>query len=513
MNSKKIRVMPLNRSEGDLEVHIEMENEMVVDARSVGTMYRGFENLLKGRSPLDGLVITPRICGICSTAHLKAAVKALDMIAGVQVPDDAIRVRNLTLMTEQMQNDLRHAFLLFAPDFTSAAYKKHPLYEEALERYRPVQGHTVIQTIRETKKIIEIIAILGGQWPHSSFMVPGGVVSVPGQSDISQCRSLLANFRRWYERRILGCKLERWMEVQTPEALEHWLDEKEEHQKSEIGFFMRFSKEAKLHRLGKGYANFISFGAYEIPLQTGLEGFEGASHLFAPGFYREDQLEAFSQEKITEDVTFSHFETQGGPRHPFEGTTLVDLPDDNSKSYSWGKAPRYSGYPAETGPLAELVVAENPLINSILNEAGPSVFLRQLARLMRPALLFPVMDCWLRETGIGNEIFYRKNDPQENGRGFGLIQAHRGALGHWVTLEDGKIAQYQVITPTAWNASPRDANGLRGPWEEALVGIPVKDPAHPVEIEHTVRSFDPCMVCCVHAVTGDKRSPVTTMVC
>jgi Ni,Fe-hydrogenase I large subunit len=267
MGSGNIKVIPLNRSEGDLELHLEMDGQMVSEARSVGTMYRGFENLLKGRAPLDGLVITPRICGICSTAHLKAAVKALDMIAEVRVPDDAIRVRNLTLMAEQLQNDLRHTFLLFTPDFTSPAYQGHSLFEEALKRYRPLQGETVVTTIRETKRIVEIIAILGGQWPHSSFMVPGGVVSVPGQNDISQCRSLLANFRRWYEKRVLGCTLERWSEVKTPEDLDRWFHEKPEHAESDLGFFIRFSKEAKLHQLGKGHPNFVSFGAHEIPAQ------------------------------------------------------------------------------------------------------------------------------------------------------------------------------------------------------------------------------------------------------
>ena len=179
MHSKKIQVLPLNRVEGDLEIHFEIENGMVSEVRSVGTMYRGFENLLAGRAPLDGLVITPRICGICSTAHLKAAVKALDMIAEVQIPDDAVRVRNLTLMAEQLQNDLRHTFLLFTPDFTSPAYREHSLFEEAVKRYRPLKGETVVPTIRETKKILEIIAILGGQWPHSSFMVPGGWFRFP----------------------------------------------------------------------------------------------------------------------------------------------------------------------------------------------------------------------------------------------------------------------------------------------------------------------------------------------
>ena len=513
MSAKKIHVLPLNRSEGDLEIHLEMENEMVSEAKSVGTMYRGFENLLKGRAPLDGLVITPRICGICSTSHLKAAVKALDMIAEVNVPDDALRVRNLTLMAEQLQNDLRHAFLLFTPDFASPAYRNHSLFEEAVKRYSPLKGAAVVQTIRETKKILEIIAILGGQWPHSSFMVPGGVVSVPGQNDINQCRSLLANFRHWYERQVLGCKLARWSDVQTPEDLEVWLDEKREHQDSELGFFIRFSKESKLHQLGNGHPNFISFGAYEMPINTSVKPLSGGQHLFPPGFLHNNHISSFDQEKITEDVTFSHFKSHGGPRHPFEETTDIEIPDANHKAYSWAKAPRYNSHPAETGPLAELVMASNPLIKGLLKNDGPNVFLRQLARLIRPTLLFPVMDYWLKETGVANEIFYRKNDLPEKGRGFGLVQAHRGALGHWVTIEDGKIARYQVITPTTWNASPRDKSGLRGPWEEALVGTPIKNAKHPVEIEHTIRSFDPCMVCCVHTITGHGKQPDATIFC
>jgi len=509
MSAKKIRVIPLNRSEGDLEIHLEMDNEMVSEAKSVGTMYRGFENLLKGRAPLDGLVITPRICGICSTAHLKAAVKALDMIAEVSVPDDALRVRNLTLMAEQLQNDLRHAFLLFTPDFAGPAYRNHSLFEEAVERYRPLEGETVVQTIRETKKILEIIAILGGQWPHSSFMVPGGVVSVPGQNDINQCRSLLANFRQWYERRVLGCTIERWSDIKTPEDLDLWLDEKREHQESELGFFIRFSKASKLQQMGNTQSHFISFGAWEMPMRTGLKTPSDGLYLLPPGFFRRGRLTPFDQEKITEDVTFSHFKSNGEPRHPFEETSDIETPDANSESYSWGKAPRYDGYPAETGPLAELVTAENPLIRRFLDKDGSNVFLRQLARLIRPTLLLPAMDCWLKETGVKNEIFYRKNDLPKNGRGFGLVQAHRGALGHWVSIEDGKIAQYQVITPTAWNASPRDNKGQRGPWEEALVGTRIKNPEHPVEIEHTIRSFDPCMVCCVHTVAGHYKQPDT----
>ena len=117
----------------------------------------------------------------------------------------------------------------------------------------------------------------------------------------------------------------------------------------------------------------------------------------------------------------------------------------------------------------------------------------------------PSMDCWLKEIVPGNENFYRKNEQQENGRGFGLIQAHRGALGHWVELIDGKISNYQIITPTAWNGSPRDGKGVRGPWEEAIVGTEIRNPDDPVEIGHIVRSFDPCLVCCVHVADGRRN--------
>ena len=502
MGIKKIQVLPLNRVEGDLELHLEIEDQVVSEARSIGTMYRGFENLLRGRAPLDGLVITPRVCGICSTSHLKAATKALDMIFKVHVPDDAIRVRNITLMAEQLQNDLRHTFLLFMPDFARSAYKGRSFFEEAVARYLPLKGETAVRTIRETKKIVEIIAILGGQWPHSSFMVPGGVVSVPGQNDINQCRSLLSNFRRWYEKRVLGCTLARWKEIKSSRDLEAWYDEDRAHQEGDLGFFMQISNEIGLYNLGKGHNNFVSFGSFEMPGDTVMARATDEDHLFPSGFSLDGVRYPFQQEKVSEDVAFSYFRDVNGPGHPFEGQTVIEEPGRKKDGYSWSKAPRYDGYPAETGPLAESFMAANPLFSDLLKKSGSNAFLRQLARLVRPAYVMPALDCWLKEIVPGNENFYRKNEQQENGRGFGLIQAHRGALGHWVELEDGKISNYQIITPTAWNGSPRDGRGVRGPWEEAIVGTQIRDPDDPVEIGHIVRSFDPCLVCCVHVLDG-----------
>jgi len=192
--------------------------------------------------------------------------------------------------------------------------------------------------------------------------------------------------------------------------------------------------------------------------------------------------------------------------------TTVPQPGNDAEGYSWAKAPRYEGLPAETGPLAELAAAGHGLVGDILARQGPSAFLRQLARLIRPALVLPALDCWLREIVSSGDDFYLEYEPQESGTGFGLTQAHRGALGHWVQIVEEAIDHYQVITPTAWNASPRDENNRRGPWEEALVGTPAQ-PGRLLAVEHVVRSFDPCLVCTVHAVDlrgGAKRSRLKT---
>jgi hydrogenase large subunit len=221
------------------------------------------------------------------------------------------------------------------------------------------------------------------------------------------------------------------------------------------------------------------------------------------GFARGTCAEAFDQREVTEHVAHSWYVDDPAGRHPFDGQTQPYACGDEGKKYSWVKAPRYAGAPAETGPLAEMVIARNPLLVDLVKREGPSVFVRELARLVRPAELLPAMQQWLDEIQPDGDYYVHPPDPVE-GQGFGLISAPRGALGHWTNIEDGKIKNYQVITPTAWNGSPRDDDGVRGPWEEALIGTPVKNHDNPVEVGHVVRSFDPCLVCAVHAVQGPK---------
>jgi len=494
--------VPLNRVEGDLEVKVEMEDGVVKDAWSSGTMYRGFENMLVGRGALDGLVMTPRICGICTTTHLTAAARALDMAAGVKVPDAAVRVRNIALMAEHVQSDVRHGFLMFAVDFLNPAYKENTLYDEAVKRYQPLKGESAAETVRETKRLLEIIAILGGQWPHSSFMVPGGVVSMPSATELVQCRHLLANYRKWYESRVLGCTVERWLDVKSAKDLETWLDESTSHRDSDLGFFIRFARKANLHKIGKGHGNFLSYGSLPLPEQTAVGGTDGM--LVPAGFATGKDVQVFDQAMIAEHVAHSWFIDYEGGKHPSKGETRPYATGNEGRKYSWAKAPRYDGRPAETGPLAEMVISKSPLFADLLEREGPNVFLRQLARLVRSTTIMPAMATWLNEAVKEGGACYNPPGNIEDGEGYGLVEAARGALGHWIKIKGGKIERYQIITPTAWHASPRDSDGVRGPFEESLAGTPVKDPENPVEMGHVVRSFDACLVCTVHSIDGGR---------
>lgn len=493
--------IPLNRVEGDLEIRVDISDGIITEAQSCGTMYRGFEEMMVGRGVLDGLVITPRVCGICSLTHLAAAVDALNTITNITIPDNAIRLCNLALMAEMIQSDMRQAVLMYMADFANpSAYGSDFLFEDAFSRYEPLRGSSAIDVIKETKRLVEVIAIIGGQWPHTSFMVPGGVTSIPEIHKILQCSMIIKNFTAWYEKRVLGCSIERWNAVTTVKELHEWLNESQKHRESEAGFLIRFAINSGIDKIGRGTENFISFGSLSIPESTTVMPKAGGRFV-ASGFARKVLVEPLDQSKISEDVSHSWYvpSASGQPLHPFKGSTKPYASGNSGEQYSWTKAPRYNLLPAETGPLAEMVVEEVPLFQDMIKESGANAMARQLARVVRAAKFLPVMEIWLNELMNNRRApFYNSIKEIPDGEGTGMIEAARGALGHWVSIKNGKIANYQIITPTAWNSSPKDSNNLRGPWEEALIGTPIRNPDNLIEAGHVVRSFDPCMVCSVH---------------
>lgn len=497
--------IPVNRAEGDLEIRVEIEDGVVTDAWSAGTMYRGFETMMRGRGALDGLVVTPRICGICSLTHLTAAVEALDAISGVVPPDNARRLRNLALMIETVQSDVRQSILMFMVDFANRlAYRGLPALDEACARYAPLSGRAAIEVVRETKRLLQGVAIIGGQWPHTSFMVPGGVTSMPDISKILQLRIIIERFTAWYERTVLGCSLERWQAVDSIAALDAWLEESEEHRNSELGFFLRLARQTGMAELGRGPNCYLSFGNLPLPEDTAVAGRGGRFQ--EAGWAEGTTVHPLDAAKIAEDTSHAWFAPKKEPLHPSDGETKPYASGHSGQVYSWIKAPRYDGRVVETGPLAEMIIDGRPLFHDLIERQGPSVLVRQLARFVRPAYVLDTMHIWTDELRRHSmDFFYRSTRTIPDGEAAGMIQAARGALGHWVKVEDERITHYQIITPTAWNGSPRDASGSRGAWEEALIGTPIDDSANPVAAGHVIRSFDPCLVCAVHCLVGGRK--------
>jgi hydrogenase large subunit len=194
-------------------------------------------------------------------------------------------------------------------------------------------------------------------------------------------------------------------------------------------------------------------------------------------------------------VTYSWYDPYKGGVHPFDGES--DPAPERTEAYSWAKAPRYAGQPAEAGPLARLVNDRDPLVADLLRRYGPSAFVREIARLHEAIRLLKQIGLWLDEVDP-EEPFCLETPRVESGSGVGLVEAPRGVLGHWIMVEGGRIRNYQIITPTGWNLSPRDSEDRPGPLEAALVGTPVPDPDRPVMMSHVVKSFDPCLFCTVH---------------
>jgi hydrogenase large subunit len=510
MAKKKQLDITLHRVEGDLAIRAEIGDGRCTAAWCTGTLYRGFERIIVGRAALDGLVITPRVCGICSTAHLLAATQALEGMNHLQPPAKAVLLRNISLCAEMIQSDIRHGLISFAADLTNEAHREQPLYGEAVDRYEPLKGHSFIEAVKRTKKLLEVVAIIGGQWPHSAFIVPGGIASVPTRSDLIQCLLLVQDFRRWYEQHMLGGECHEWLALDDGASLEAWLDG-ECHRNGEVGFFLRYGRAIGLDTMGQGNGCFLSYGGLNLPGGTTVRQMSSQDYYLAGGFHSPELIEPFDQQAIAEHLDHSWYAADNRASHPLVQRAAPYATGAESRRYSWAKAPRYNGQPAETGPLAEAMVQGLPLFRSLVGQQGTSAWLRQLARLVRPALLLPALEQWIME-GIDHDgPTYEPPGSLSDGQGWGTLEAARGALGHWVKVKQGKIDLYQIITPTGWNASPRDNEGVPGPMETALIGTAVANPDNPIELEQVARSFDPCLVCTVHAVTPSSVGQAPTI--
>ena len=488
--AKKITLnVPLNRVEGDLDINVTIEDGVIVEAKSIGTLYRGFENILQGRVALDSLVVTPRICGICSVTHLCAAVDALENAQNITPPAQAVRLRNLSLLSETIQSDIRQFFLMFMGDFTNEFYQDAPFYQEATHHYEPFKGASSKEALKKTTEILKIVAIIGGQWPHTSHIVPGGISTLPSLLELTVAQNHIEEIISWYEQNVLGCSLEAFSKIESVESFMYHLEENAE---TDIARFTRYAEYAQLFKIGKTSQNFLSYGTVHNPLNP-------SERLIKAGVIIEGKFEELDVSKIYEDISHSWYKQVNVKQKPFDGVTHPDMKSEDG--YTWAKAPRYAKKVMQTGPLAQALVNGDKLLTSLNDKYGDCAYVRELARILRPAihLKYARQDIQGAIESFG-DMSYNQAVEEFSGEGVGLVEAARGALGHWVRVKHGKIENYQIITPTAWNGSPQDLEGNRGAWENALIGLECRDIKNPMEMGHVVRSFDPCLVCTVHAI-------------
>jgi len=486
--STRLVVGPFNRVEGDLEVRLDVADGRVRAAEVCAPMYRGFETMLEGRDPHDALVIVPRICGICSISQSVAAARALADAAGLVPPPNGLHATNLLLACENLADHLTHFYLFFMPDFAREAYAARPWSAEVRRRFAAGEGERARAAIAARQRWFELVGTLGGKWPHTHSVQPGGSTRAVEASERLRLLTRVRELRAFLERHTFDAPLEAVAALADEAALRAWLAE--DPAGGDLRLFLTVADDLGLLALGTGPGRYLSYGAFWQP--DGTAAVPAGLWDAASGSLRPLDLAA-----LREDVSHSWLADDGEiARHPGRGLTRPE--PDRPGAYTWNKAPRLAGQVVETGALARQLASGQPLLRAMVARHGGNVVTRVLGRLMELARVLPWMEQWLAQLEPGAPFCDDRPLPQ-SGQGVGLAEAARGALGHWLHVERGRIAGYQIVAPTSWNFSPRDADGVPGALEAALVGTPVSPGERtPVAVQHVVRSFDPCMVCTVH---------------
>lgn len=479
----KIAIDPVTRIEGHLKIEVEVKDGKVADAKCYGGMYRGFEQILKGRDPRDSSQIVQRICGVCPTAHATASVMAQDEAFGVKVTSNGRITRNLILGANYLQSHILHFYHLAALDFVKGPDVSPfvPRYANAdllTDRIKDAAKADATNTygLNQYLKALEIrrichemVAMFGGRMPHVQGLVVGGTTEIPTAEKLAEYAA-------------------RFKEVQKF-ILDEYLPL----------IYTLGSVYTDLFATGIGWKNVVAFGVF--PQDDDYKTF-----LLKPGVYIDGKDEAFDSKLVKEYVGHSFFDqsTPGG-LHYSVGETNPN--PDKKDAYSFIKSPRYKDKPCEVGPLARMWV-ENPELSPVgqkmlktlygieakkfrdLGDKAFSIMGRHVARAEESYLTAMAIEGWLKECKPGAETYVKSEIP-DAGEGTGFTEAPRGSLLHFLKVKDKKIDNYQIVSATLWNANPMDDMGQRGPIEEALIGVPVPDIKNPVNVGRLIRSFDP----------------------
>lgn len=407
------------------------------------------------------------------------------------MPANGRLASNLILACENLADHLTHFYLFFMPDFARAAYRGRPWHGEAERRFKATVGEALREVLPARADLLRLMGHLAGKWPHSLALQPGGTTRAVTATEKIRLLAVLRDFRGFLSRVVFGDSLESVGAIGCRDELAAWA----RGRSADFARFVEIAADLGLDSVGRASDRFLSYGAYA----AAADGPDAAGgHLFARGIWHDGDRPLVEQ-LISEDVAHAWLFGER-PLHPAVGETrpLTGEFADKAAAYTWCKAPRYDGQVAETGALARQLVAGQPLLRALVAAEGASVLARVSARLLELALVVPAMERWVRALNPGEPFCAQAPFPDE-ANAVGLVEAARGALGHWLRIEGGRIAGYQIIAPTTWNFSPRDTNGVPGALEQALAGLPVADGEEsPLLVQHVVRSFDPCMVCTVH---------------
>ena len=560
----RIVVDPVTRIEGHLRIEAQVDGGVITDAWSSGTMFRGIELILRGRDPREAWIWAQRICGVCTMVHALASVNAVEDALGIEVPENAVLIRNIIAATQTIQDHVVHFYHLHALDWvdvvsalkadpaktsqlaqsisewplSSAKYFKgvqdrvsalvasrqlslfgsgywgHPAYRLPPEANLMAVAH-YLEALQFQKQFIRIHAVLGGKNPHLQTFLVGGMAT---SLDPNEPNATVNLERIDFLLEVAKSAQAFVSQVYIPDVL------------AVAGFYRDWFER------GEGLGNFMSYGAYPQRSIKDPVGF------FLPRgiILNRDLSKVYPVEpgNITEYIAHSWYNYREGDQaalHPYEGETNPKYTGPKppyeflevDQKYSWLKAPRYEDKAMEVGPLARLLVAYaagHPEVKALVGstlaalKAPPAALFSTLgriaARALETQLLANHIVGWIQELGnnlatgkldIHNGKMWDPKTWPDTARGFGFFEAPRGSLGHWVEIENEAIKNYQAVVPSTWNAGPRDAHGQRGAYEAALIKTPVADPERPLELLRTIHSFDPCLACAVHTVDARGR--------
>lgn len=492
-----VTIDPINRIEGDLAVTIEIDDHnKITDAKCSGFVYRGFENIFKGKKPFDAMRMSTRACGVCPVSHGTVGAYAIEDAADFKIPRNAEIVRDIVLGTNFVVSHATHFYFMWAPDIVDDRYKKSKYYPVIKERFDPLKSPHLIKLLKEVRiPLHQIISMLGGRFPHPNHAVPGGVAIFPKEVDLLKMKSILKGVIDVVRSEVLnGIDPAAVLELKSVDEIKK-LMKNDQFMGSDLGAFIAYGLDIGLHQYGEGTVDKF--------LSSGFGHLSDGSLLFKSGYVEHGKYHEFNPKHISEDTSHSYYETEKSWRHPSEGLTNPVARKEGA--YSWIKSCRYFGHAVEVGPLARQVVNGNPLVLDLAKNFGVNNFTRTLGRVYEIVAVLVQVSKWLEELDVHKPFCYPFKDVKE-GSGAGIYEAPRGVIGHWVNIKKGVVDSYQIITPTTWNCSPMDSKGQHSACETALIGTQLHDKDSIIEAGQIVRSFDPCISCSIHAVGSKAKS-------